>query len=274
MEQNSEPGCITIDSSKPQFSILKQVVNNLIYSRIFMQIRRFYLFQKLKELYPVRFLWMTISDGGDTERSDFWTGSKQRLRELTYGVNAEDEDEWARTGNDYVEYILDELPIMHQSSWRVLEIGWGGGRVLGQMADHFDDITGVDFSPDMVRYSTERFRDRQNIRIYRNDGKSLPFEDESLDLVYSVLVFQHMNQEAIEAYFHEVKRVLRPGGFFRFQTRWDVERRNSNYMDRYFLSREDVEGYAKKLDFEIVNFQKGLGHEWFHWFTLRRLSVD
>lgn len=97
-------------------------------------------------------------------------------------------------------------------------------------------------------------------------------EDESLDLVYSVLVFQHMNKESIESYFKEVHRALKPNRYFRFQTRWDVERRDSNYMDRYFLSREDIEAYADRFGFTLVNYQRGLGHEWFHWFTLMKSS--
>lgn len=146
-------------------------MNRIIFSEFFMILRKFYLFQRLRQIRSIQALWKRVKDVGNTERSDFWTGSRERLRALAYGVDVEDEDEWAKTGDDYVGYILSELPEDPSPSWHALEIGCGSGRVLGQMQVHFDDIIGVDFSPDMVRYSSERFSDLTNVSILRNDGR-------------------------------------------------------------------------------------------------------
>lgn len=41
----------------------------------------------------------------------------------------------------------------------------------------------------------------------------------SIDFVYSNDVFIHIHDKDVRSYFREVPRVLKPGGFFRFNTR-------------------------------------------------------
>ena len=46
----------------------------------------------------------------------------------------------------------------------------------------------------------------------RADAESLPFEDESFDLVYSVSVFSHLDEALGDQWLRELRRVLRAGG--------------------------------------------------------------
>ncbi|MFW9957315.1 MAG: class I SAM-dependent methyltransferase [Candidatus Odinarchaeota archaeon] len=251
----------------------RPLIRLFITSKLGIQIRRFPLLQRLKLIYPVKLIWNRFKEIGDTEAPIFWTGSGSRLRELAYGISAE--DAWKSAGIEWVQdYILLGLQSEQHRDWHVVEIGCGPGRMLAEMATMFELVTGVDFSPDMVKYTRSRFRHLNNVKILLNDGKAIPMKTASVDLVYSVLALQHMNREAVESYFSEASRVLRPSGIFRFQTRWDIEQRNANYMDRYFLSKQDVQDLAKHNGFEIIDYQHGLAHELFHWFTLRKVNEE
>lgn len=208
---------------------------------------------------------------GGSERSEYWQGNRRLLRLITYGHRAEDEEKWFRTGRHWVEsWILPAIEEYIDSSWTVLEIGCGPGRLLEPLASRFKCVVGVDFSPDMVRYARHRLQRYQNVRVLLNDGRTIPLPASSVDFVYSVITFQHMGLEAIQSYFQEVYRVLRPGGIFRFQTRRDLERRNTRLCDRHFLSKEEAEALATRYGFHVLSYEAGLGHPTWHWFTLRK----
>jgi SAM-dependent methyltransferase len=208
---------------------------------------------------------------GGSERPDIWRGSKSWLRQITYSRSSTDEKAWAQTGHHWVDsWILPAITKYQKPSWHVLEIGCGPGRILAPMATHFHRVVGIDFSLDMVQYARHRLRSYSNVEVIQNDGCTIPLPDTSIDFVYSVIAFQHMNLNTITAYFREAYRILRPGGLFRFQTRRDVERRNVSLLDRYFLSREEVDGLAETHGFAIISYEQGLGHPAWHWFTLRK----
>jgi len=249
----------------------RSIIHLFITSKIGIRIRKFPPLQYIKTTYPITKIWDQLKGVGDTEAPIFWTGTRKRLRELAYGISKE--DEWKSAGIEWVQdYILLGLKSEQHRDWHVVEIGCGPGRMLAEMANLFEHVTGVDFSPDMVRHTRNRYRHLDNVTILLNDGKTIPINTTSVDFVYSVLALQHMNREAVESYFSEANRILHPLGIFRFQTRWDIERRNSNYMDRYFLSKQDVQDLSERNGFEITDFQHGLAHELFHWFTLRKIN--
>lgn len=84
-----------------------------------------------------------------------------------------------------------------------VEIGCGPGRLLDE------DTIGVDSSPNMVRWAI-----KSGACAVVNDGYHLPFPDESVTGVYSVLVFQHVPDQVVESYGTEAHRILKPGGVF------------------------------------------------------------
>ena len=210
---------------------------------------------------------------GGSERPEIWQGNRSWLRQITYSRSSTDEKAWAQTGHHWVEsWILPAIKQYQKLSWHVLEIGCGPGRILAPMATHFRRVVGIDFSSDMVQYARHRLRTYSNVEVIQNDGRTIPLPDRSIDFVYSVIAFQHMNLDTIKAYFSEAHRVLKRGGLFRFQTRRDVERRNVSLLDRYFLSKEEVDRLAETHGFDVIDYETGLGHPSWHWFTLRKPS--
>lgn len=94
---------------------------------------------------------------------------------------------------------------------RVLEIGCGLGTDTVQFLRAGAEVAAVDLSLRSVRLALERAQQNAHRGLFLNaDAESLPFADESFDLVYSWGVLHHTpdTERAIE----EVRRVLRAGG--------------------------------------------------------------
>lgn len=102
--------------------------------------------------------------------------------------------------------ILDRL----NPSATILDLGAGAG-IVGAM--NFRDVAGrvcgVDLDPRVV---DNPYLDEGLV----SDSGSIPYPDESFDLVFSDNVFEHLEDPA--AVLREVHRVLRQGGYLLFKT--------------------------------------------------------
>jgi SAM-dependent methyltransferase len=94
---------------------------------------------------------------------------------------------------------------------RLLEIGVGQGTDLAMFAQHGAICTGIDLCTEHLKLSQERFR-LYNLdgRFVLGDAESLPFDDNTFDIVYSYGVIHHTPN--IEAAAREIYRVVKPGG--------------------------------------------------------------
>lgn len=95
----------------------------------------------------------------------------------------------------------------------VLDVGTGPGVLLVELAALRPDLrlTGVDLSADMISSAQRNLRqvaDRATAQVA--NVTSLPFADDSFDLVVSSLSLHHWDEP--EAAVPELARVLRPGG--------------------------------------------------------------
>lgn len=96
-----------------------------------------------------------------------------------------------------------------------LEIGCGVGRVGKALAPLIKDWTGCDASGAMVNFANQRLSSVDNARAIEVSGHDLKsFEAESFDVVYSTVVFMHLDDWDRYRYIQEAMRVLRPGGRF------------------------------------------------------------
>jgi SAM-dependent methyltransferase len=101
---------------------------------------------------------------------------------------------------------------------RALDFGCGAGRLTQALAQHFDQVTGVDVSPAMLDLAREHNRHGERCQYVLNDAGDLAqFEAASVDLIYSNITLQHLRPALIEAYLAEFLRVLAPQGLLLFQ---------------------------------------------------------
>jgi ubiquinone/menaquinone biosynthesis C-methylase UbiE len=109
--------------------------------------------------------------------------------------------------------LAADLATVAPNGGHVLDVGTGPGVLLVELATRRPDLrlTGVDLSADMITAAThnlERFGGRAV--AVAGDVTSLPWADNSFDLIVSSLSLHHWDEP--EAAVPELARVLRPGG--------------------------------------------------------------
>ena len=100
-----------------------------------------------------------------------------------------------------------------KSNDKILEIGCGIGTVVFELSGNGHDITGIDISGEAIDYGRKKY---DNIRLEVQAAETLPYKDDSFEVVLSFDLFEHIAE--IDKHISEVRRVLRPGGYYLFQT--------------------------------------------------------
>jgi SAM-dependent methyltransferase len=102
-------------------------------------------------------------------------------------------------------FVVDHCP-----RGRGLDVGCGTGALAARLAAVGFEMTGVDPSGGMLEVLTAR---APEVHAVRADGTSLPFPDDSFDLVLSIAVMHHVaDPEDVRRTLAEMVRVATPAG--------------------------------------------------------------
>jgi len=158
----------------------------------------------------------------------------------------------------------------------ILDLGCGVGKNANYLAKLDNTVVGFDISTEAIRIAKER-AEKLNISVsYRvsNIGSKYSFSDEYFDVVIDVISSNSLNEAEREVYLSEVKRVLRPGGYFFVRALRKEGDKNAKFLlanspgpekntyklkdlgltERVFEEKEIKEMYGK--NFEILKLQK------------------
>ncbi len=99
----------------------------------------------------------------------------------------------------------------------VLDLGAGPGRSTASLKRKYRQalVIALDLAPGMLVQARRHQRLFQRFQRVCADANRLPFADASVDVIFSSLMLQWCN---LESTFGEVRRVLKPDGFFAFST--------------------------------------------------------
>ncbi|MFT6811218.1 MAG: ubiquinone/menaquinone biosynthesis C-methylase UbiE, partial [Saprospiraceae bacterium] len=139
----------------------------------------------------------------------------------------------------------------------ILDIGCGLGGPCRMLADEYDcQATGIDLSNEYIRTAKELsklVKLDSKITFIQGDATSLPFEDNSFDVVWTQHV--QMNIPDKQKFYSEISRVLKVGGAFLY---YDILRKRAGEIiypmpwastsDLSFLFKEEeMDGFLKQF---------------------------
>ena len=160
-----------------------------------------------------------------------------------------------KSGAALVE-MLETLQAIHENS-RTLHIGCGIGRIELHLHKRVRLCYGIDISPSMIKKARAYVR-ADNVRFICTDAlDSLP--SNSLDLVFSIFVFQHLPRYKTQRYIQESLDKLCVGGKLVFQILVDdtgsmpEPSKNHPYGLRYY-KREELRRLLSASGFSDVRF--------------------
>ena len=90
---------------------------------------------------------------------------------------------------------------------KVLDVGAGTGRLSGRLFEAGAEVTALDVSAAMLKILSRKFR---KIATVVGEAESLPFSEESFDLVVAAFLVVHLKDPT--RFFDEAYRVLKNGG--------------------------------------------------------------
>lgn len=141
-----------------------------------------------------------------------WNALSASIDEAKSAVSGKtDEAELAESGAATLDLLRTTVGIRPEDV--VLEIGCGVGRVGAVLAPVCREWIGTDVSENMVEHTRRRLGGHANARAVAVSGYDLkPIPSASVDVVYSTVVFMHLEGWDRFNYICEAFRVLRPGG--------------------------------------------------------------
>jgi len=147
--------------------------------------------------------------------------------------------------SDYFsEYKIIELLKFENphKNLRILDFGCGDGNSSVFIRKHFPNanIFGIDISEESIRIAKEKKITNSNFNTF--DGGIFPFKAEEFDIVFTSMVFHHIEYKLHQNVLQEIFRVLKNGGRF-----YNFEHNPNNPITRKVVRECEFDGDAVLL---------------------------
>jgi len=134
-------------------------------------------------------------------------------------------DEAALLQQEVGNRFIEQLPLFKIEPKRILDLGCGTGQISRALTNYYPkaSLISLDIAEGMVRMTREqtqssslKFWKQPKQHFLVGDAESLPFADNSFELIASNLTFQWCSD--LPKLFAEIQRVLAPNGLLLFTT--------------------------------------------------------
>lgn len=139
---------------------------------------------------------------------------------------------------DYLRNIVQtELPEVDRP--RLLDVGCGHGLIHPHFDEFGYEVVGVEVAAEVLPLAREA---NPEVDYHSYDGVTLPFEDNSFDVVLAICVMHHVLPARWPEFSNEMQRVLRPGGIVVV-----FEHNPRNPLTRYVVENNEIDADAVLL---------------------------
>ncbi len=109
--------------------------------------------------------------------------------------------------------MVEDVDRLTSRDAAVVDLGCGPGTVLSALAARRPDLqlTGVDIDPRMLAIAGKRL---PHATLRRGSIDQVAIADQSADMVFSSMVFHHLDRTVKQGTFREAMRIVKPGGVF------------------------------------------------------------
>jgi len=163
---------------------------------------------------------------------------------------------FAGFGKKFREKIVNSVEIKNAD--KVLDVGCGTGMFLKLLKEKHDGVEAIGIDPDKgaLEIATKRLTKFKDVKLIRGFGETLPFEDETFDIVFSTLAFHHMPTDIKQKAIKEIFRVLKKGGKLAIV---DFGTARHHRFYKIILFWEPFEYIKSNLDGVITKFMEEVG---------------
>jgi ubiquinone/menaquinone biosynthesis C-methylase UbiE len=158
----------------------------------------------------------------------------------------------------FIKFVRRNL----NSDMIILDLACGIGRNCKWTAPYVGMYHGIDFIPEMIEKAKRITPGWVNVTLSVNDGKTIPFNDDYFDLIFSEIAIQHMKKPIQDSYFKEIYRTLKKGGIFMGQ----IPKMSFYNNDEYARTDIEIENIFENYDYTLLD-----GHE--AYYTVRAVKL-
>ncbi|CAI9403265.1 class I SAM-dependent methyltransferase [Nocardioides sp. T2.26MG-1] len=155
--------------------------------------------------------------------------------------------------SDYLRFvsIAAQYSAVGSEHKRILDWGCGCGRLSRHYQESGADITGIDIDPYNVAWCSENLHPGRFETVDLMPPTSLP--EDTFDVVFANSVLSHLTAEAMDAWLHEISRILRPGGLALLSYHGDFSLLGFASRTESFVRQVLHDGFNSQLKANEVN---------------------
>ena len=180
---------------------------------------------------------MSVSDKRELDNFDEFAVDYRKKHDAVLKMSGGDSSYFSEY--KVVELLKFEKP---ETSLKILDFGCGDGNSSIFIRKHFplSTITGVDVSEQSIKIAKEKNIENAAFTVFK--GVELPYKNESFDVVFSSMVFHHIEHKLHDAVLEEIYRVLKKDGRF-----YNFEHNPYNPLTRKIVNECEFDRHAVLL---------------------------
>lgn len=148
-----------------------------------------------------------------------------------------DKQEFYLTGSHEIKNLLKELKLANSLNCikNVLDFGCGVGRLTRHISKYFTNVVAIDISKNMLKNAVINNQTIKNILfIHYNDAQITFIKESSIDLIVSIITFQHIPPQIQVKYLQDFSRILRREGLIYVQLVHGFQNNLKGFLLRIF----------------------------------------